>query len=103
MRRDEATAGWGGEGAEGAVVEMDAEEKLVGPGTVAIKDKVVAQRLAWWEVGNFELQGEQAQQWRLQICVGEWGWCGRGNRCVHSIIVAMRCNQRVWSTSIMGC
>jgi hypothetical protein len=54
MRRDEAAAGWGGEGAEGAAVETDAEEVLVGPGTAAVKDEVVVPRFARREVRNFK-------------------------------------------------
>jgi hypothetical protein len=55
-RRDEAAAGWGGEGAEGAAVETDAEEGLVGPGAAAMEDEVVARGFVQCEVGLFEAE-----------------------------------------------
>jgi hypothetical protein len=83
-RRDEAAAGWGAEGAEGAAVETDVGEGPGGPGAAAVEDEVVARAFARCEVGHFEAElGDGAEgcehavrRW-VEVC-GSVLSCGRG-------------------------
>jgi len=80
-QRDEAAAGWGAEGAEGAAVETDAGEGLVGPGAAAVEDEVVARGFARCELGRFEVElgdwaegCEHAVPWWVEVCGGVLSW-----------------------------